>query len=76
LAGELPGARDVTVEGDQLWVRVTNGPAALPVLLGGAHQLGVPVAAAQVHRPTLDDVFLNLTGRSLRETGTNGKAAA
>jgi ABC-2 type transport system ATP-binding protein len=34
------------------------------------------VAAAQVHRPTLDDVFLNLTGRSLREAGTNGKAAA
>ena len=28
---------------------------------------GVAVASAQVHRPTLDDVFLSLTGRSLRE---------
>ena len=35
---------------------------------------GVPIATAQVHRPTLDDVFLNLTGRSLRED-SNGKAA-
>ena len=76
LAAQLPGARELAVEGDEVSVRVTNGPAALPVLLGGAHQLGVPVAAAQVHRPTLDDVFLNLTGRSLREAGTNGKAAA
>jgi ABC-2 type transport system ATP-binding protein len=76
LAGQLPGARDIAVDGDQLTVRVTNGPAAMPELLGGAHQLGVPIATAQVHRPTLDDVFLNLTGRSLREAGTNGKAAA
>ena len=53
----------------------TDGPAALPELLAAAQQLGVPVAAAQVHRPTLDDVFLNLTGRSLREAETNGKAA-
>jgi len=76
LAAQLPGARELEVEGDEISVRVTNGPAALPVLLGGAQQLGVPVATAQVHRPTLDDVFLNLTGRSLREAGTNGKAAA
>jgi ABC-2 type transport system ATP-binding protein len=27
----------------------------------------VHVGTAQVHRPTLDDVFLTLTGRSLRE---------
>jgi len=28
---------------------------------------GVPVRSVEVSRPTLDDVFLNLTGRSLRE---------
>jgi ABC-2 type transport system ATP-binding protein len=76
LAARLPGAGDIQIDGDQLIVRVADGPAALPILIGAAQQNGVPVATAQVHRPTLDDVFLNLTGRSLREADSNGKAAA
>jgi ABC-2 type transport system ATP-binding protein len=75
LAEKLPGAREVVAVGDELSVRVADGPAALPSLIAAAQHNGVPVAAAQVHRPTLDDVFLNLTGRSLREAETNGKAA-
>ncbi|WP_433163747.1 ATP-binding cassette domain-containing protein [Kribbella sp. CA-247076] len=75
LAGKLPGAREVVAAGDELSVRVADGPAALPALIAAAQERGLPVAAAQVHRPTLDDVFLNLTGRSLREADSNGKAA-
>jgi ABC-2 type transport system ATP-binding protein len=75
-AERLPGAREVVADGDRLTVRVADGPAALPSLLAAAQRAGVPVATAQVHRPTLDDVFLNLTGRSLRETGTTRKVAA
>ena len=75
LAEKLPGAREVIAVGDELSVRVADGPAALPSLIAAAQERGIPVAAAQVHRPTLDDVFLNLTGRSLREAETNGKAA-
>ncbi|TDW61132.1 ATP-binding cassette domain-containing protein [Kribbella pratensis] len=74
LAEKLPGAREVVAVGDELSVRVANGPAALPELIAAAQHNGVPIASAQVHRPTLDDVFLNLTGRSLREE-SNGKAA-
>jgi ABC-2 type transport system ATP-binding protein len=74
LAGKLPGAREVIAVGDEVSVRVADGPAALPELIAVAQRDGVPIAAAQVHRPTLDDVFLNLTGRSLRED-SNGKAA-
>ena len=32
---------------------------ALPELLRAAHQAGITVGTAQVHRPTLDDVFLD-----------------
>ncbi len=70
------GARDVAVEGRRVEVRVPDGPRALPVLLAAAQAEGVPVETAQVHRPTLDDVFLTLTGRSLREAATSERSAA
>ena len=76
LADKVAGAKDVVAEGDRISVRVADGPAALPELIAAAQHAGVPVATAQVHRPTLDDVFLNLTGRSLREADSTGKAAA
>ncbi|GAA1565206.1 ATP-binding cassette domain-containing protein [Kribbella sancticallisti] len=76
LAEKLLGAREVVADCDRLSLRVADGPAALPELIGSAQQYAVPVATAQVIRPTLDDVFLNLTGRTLREADSTGKAAA
>jgi ABC-2 type transport system ATP-binding protein len=77
----LNGTREVQVEGVELTARVVDGPRALPELLRAADHAGIAVATAQVHRPTLDDVFLTLTGRSLREadnptTPTTEKDAA
>jgi ABC-2 type transport system ATP-binding protein len=69
------GVREVGVEGRRVEVRVPNGPRALPVLLAAAQAEGVPVETAQVHRPTLDDVFLTLTGRSLRETAASDRTS-
>jgi ABC-2 type transport system ATP-binding protein len=69
IASALPGARDVEVDGVQVSARVKDGPSALPELVTAAVADGLIVAGAQVHRPTLDDVFLSLTGRSLRENG-------
>ncbi|MGW5365795.1 ATP-binding cassette domain-containing protein [Actinopolymorpha pittospori] len=76
LAERLSGVREVDAEGSQVEIRVADGPRALPELLTAARDAGVAVATAQVHRPTLDDVFLNLTGRSLREAeaGPDGNA--
>ena len=59
-------ATDVTVTGTTMTARVDDGPATLPALLRAVPE--VAVAAAEVRRATLDDVFLALTGRSLRET--------
>ena len=61
------GVRDVVLAGDDVRVTVEHGDqAALPLMraLDGA---GLPVRALRVARPTLDDVFLTLTGRSLRD---------
>ncbi|WP_435112804.1 ATP-binding cassette domain-containing protein [Nocardiopsis synnemataformans] len=50
-------------------LRVERGDTVLPELLRGLDAAGVPLLAVRVQRPTLDDVFLTLTGRSLREEG-------
>jgi ABC-2 type transport system ATP-binding protein len=73
LSEHLPEARDIVLDGVRVEARVSDGPGSLPELMREAHEAGVHVATAQVHRPTLDDVFLNLTGRSLREADANGQ---
>jgi ABC-2 type transport system ATP-binding protein len=66
LAG-LAGADRPVVNAEQVSVHVTGGNAALPGLLRELDGKGVELAAVEVRRPTLDDVFLSLTGRSLRD---------
>jgi ABC-2 type transport system ATP-binding protein len=58
---------DAVVDGDKVSFRIPNGDRALPGLLRDLGDLGVELHSVQVHRPTLDDVFLTMTGRSLRE---------
>ncbi len=53
-----------------LRIRVADGPTLLPGLLADLAGAGIRATSAEIIRPTLDDVFLNLTGRSLREGGT------
>lgn len=47
-------------------LRVDDGPARLPDLINLLARENVAVVSASVYRPSLDDVFLRLTGRSLR----------
>ncbi|GAB3566279.1 ATP-binding cassette domain-containing protein [Amycolatopsis endophytica] len=67
LAGHLEGAHEVTLGDDVVRFRVPRGDTALPELLRHLDSQGIPMTSMQVHRPTLDDVFLTLTGRSLRD---------
>jgi len=68
MAANLPGARETDVSGHAVTVTVREGEAILPEFIRRLHEIGAEVATASVKRPTLDDVFLGLTGRSLRET--------
>ena len=47
--------------------RAERGDALLPELLRALNAADIDPRTVQVQRPTLDDVFLTLTGRSLRE---------
>jgi ABC-2 type transport system ATP-binding protein len=47
--------------------RVERGPELLPLVIRRLDAAGIEPLAAVITQPTLDDVFLSLTGRSLRE---------
>ena len=44
-----------------------NEYSSLSKLFGKFEEMGLPDSAVEVSRPSLEDVFLNLTGRSLRD---------
>jgi ABC-2 type transport system ATP-binding protein len=69
LVAGLPGAEPPQVLDTQVVVRVPHGGAALVALVRELDGAGIAVAGIESRRPSLDDVFLGLTGRSLRETG-------
>lgn len=70
LAQALPGAADLAVDGATVRFQVPQGGTALPVLLRELDAAGIALESVEVHRPTLDDVFLALTGRSLRDAAS------
>jgi ABC-2 type transport system ATP-binding protein len=47
---------------------VDEGATAIPHILRTLDTAGIPLGAIELHRPSLDDVFLTKTGRSLRES--------
>jgi ABC-2 type transport system ATP-binding protein len=67
IAGKIPGTRDITTDGATVWIHATAGDAVVPDLVLALVAAGVRAGAVDLRRPTLDDVFLALTGRSLRE---------
>ncbi|HEX4057045.1 MAG TPA: ATP-binding cassette domain-containing protein [Galbitalea sp.] len=67
--GKLGATSSATadVSGLVVSMRIPDAGTELPGLLRSLDSAGVPLTAIEVRRPTLDDVFLTMTGRSLRE---------
>jgi ABC-2 type transport system ATP-binding protein len=74
LLAALPVVREVTEADGTLRLTVEHGEEALPVLLRVLDGAGITMSAISLSRPTLDDVFLTLTGRSLRDDSPGGAA--
>jgi len=52
---------------DSVRLYVEEGGTAIPLILRALDAGGVPLGSIELNRPSLDDVFLTKTGRSLRE---------
>ncbi|HEV7555808.1 MAG TPA: ABC transporter ATP-binding protein [Kofleriaceae bacterium] len=65
--GDRPEARDVTAVERGLRVTVDHGDQQAVPLMRALDDAHVKVSSLHVAHPSLDDVFLTLTGRSLRD---------
>ncbi|MFD0782856.1 ATP-binding cassette domain-containing protein [Micromonospora azadirachtae] len=68
LDGEAYVRKLETVDDGGLRLYVEEGATAIPQILRRLDQVGVALSSIELHRPSLDDVFLTKTGRSLRES--------
>jgi ABC-2 type transport system ATP-binding protein len=63
----LEGVREVAVFEGQVRATVDQGDRRVLPLMKVLGETGVEIQSVQMSRPTLDDVFLTLTGHSLRD---------
>ncbi|HWN69646.1 MAG TPA: ABC transporter ATP-binding protein [Haliangium sp.] len=59
----LPGVLSLRRDGDAVIMQVSDTRSAIAAVLG----LGLALDDLQSHRPTLEDVFVTLTGKNLRD---------
>jgi ABC-2 type transport system ATP-binding protein len=63
----MEGVRDVRAENGSVLMQVTELHRAVPALLGELSRQGVALTELRTHSATLEDVFVALTGRHLRD---------
>ena len=63
--GNLPGLQRIVAEREALALFVEDGPSSIAEVVRRLDREGIQVGAISVARPSLDDVFLQATGRRL-----------
>ena len=69
-----PYVRELAAEDGQVRLYVDDGGTALPQLIRLLDSRGIGIRSISMSEPTLDDVFLRQTGRSLRDEGAGDGA--
>jgi ABC-2 type transport system ATP-binding protein len=64
---QIEGVRSVRTENGSILMHVTELHQAVPALLHELSRQGVPLTELRTHSATLEDVFVTLTGRHLRD---------
>lgn len=66
-AAQLPVVRNITARDGEFFIETYNASQALLDLLELAKHLGARITSLQILEPNLETVFLNLTGKHLRD---------
>ena len=59
--------------GEKTTLLIDDGNTSLPKIFDFASRKGIVITSAEVHNPTLNDVFLHYVGRELREEHADSK---
>jgi len=59
-----------------LELRVKEGERRIPAIVGAAADAGITLNSINLRQPTLEDVFLSLTGKTIREEELDAREAA
>ena len=65
--GRLPGVAGASQRDGDWMVRVLDVGVALPALIAELELARAPLEQLTTHQATLEDVFVHLTGRGLRD---------
>ena len=63
----IPGVCSARSQGGQIQLSVTQTHRVLPAVFSTLHEQGLTLVDLHIHRPTLEDVFVMMTGRRLRD---------
>jgi ABC-2 type transport system ATP-binding protein len=63
----VPGVTSVTLQDGSFRVKAPRGEELIPALVAACERAGVGLAGVSLKRPSLDEVFLEFTGREYRE---------
>ena len=64
---ELPGCHGVAARGEAWQLRVDSLAVAVPQLISTVERYGAKLVTLSTHATTLEDLFVSLTGRELRD---------
>ncbi len=65
--GKLPFVHKINIEDNAVRIYVDSGAQNLPALMDAVRSSGGKVLSAAIHEQSLEDVFIHLTGKSMRE---------
>ena len=69
------GSRVKEYGGDTVEITSKNGGALLPKVIELADKAKIPIEYSTIKRPTLEDVFISMTGKAIREEESDGMTA-
>ncbi len=74
----LPGVKDVKQKGALYRIKLPGAETALPGIFEEVSRRGLKIGRISFDKPSLDQVFLEVTGRSMRdaETGSDDSMKA
>jgi ABC-2 type transport system ATP-binding protein len=64
----MEGVQDVALENGRILLTVNHGEAIIPRVFQTAQTFGVAITSVSMRKPNLEDVFIELTGKEIRDS--------